>query len=159
MKSHYRFYCTLVAAKRILNKMINICTNAQGNITVLYFSLKFYLYALNNYASGVGDEAKQIITDYINDAHTYLLRWLHRADIGFGHKLGGKKGNKIKDEVKVCKYTNSLPKLFIIMTQYGTVHVQVYKQKHVTHRALRNLNITLVLGSCDTRNTLLVSDY
>lgn len=100
----------MVAAKRILNKMINVCTIAQGNITVLYFSLKFYLYALNNYAPGVGDEAKQIITDHISDAHTCLLGWLRRTDIGFGHKLGGKNGNKIKEEVKVCKYTNSLPK-------------------------------------------------
>ena len=70
---------------------------------MLYFALKFYLYALNNYASGVGDEAKQIITDYINDAQAYLRGWLHRPDIGFGHKLGGKNGNRIKEEVKVCK--------------------------------------------------------
>ena len=94
--------------------MINICTNAQENIKVLYFALKFYLYALNNYASGVGNEAKQIISDHINDAQAYLRGWLRRPDVGFGYKLGGKNGNKIKEEVKVCKYTNSY-KLFAIM--------------------------------------------
>ena len=91
--------------------MINICTSAQGNITVLYFSLKFYLYALSNYASGVGNEAKQIITDYIDDAQACLLGWLHRPEIDFGHKLGGKNGTKIKDEVKVCKYVHKFSKL------------------------------------------------
>ena len=85
--------------------MIKICSNAQENIKVLYFSLNFYLYAINAYASGLGDEAKQIITDYINDAEVYLLEWLHRPDIGFGHKLGG---NKIKDEIKVCYHANLL---------------------------------------------------
>ena len=88
--------------------MISICTSTQENITVLYFALKFYLYALNNYVSGVGDEAKQIISDYINDAQAYLVGWLHKPNIGFGYKLGGKNGNKIKDEVKVCKHTYSL---------------------------------------------------
>ena len=85
--------------------MIKICSIAQQNMGVLYFSLKFCLSALNAYASGLCDEAKQIITDYINDVKVCLLEWLHRPDIGFGHKLGG---NKIKDEVKVCEYTNIL---------------------------------------------------
>ena len=94
-----------MAAKCVLDKMIKICSIAQQNMGVLYFSLKFYLSALNAYASGLGYEAKQIITDYLNDFEVYSLRWLHRPDNGFGHKLGG---NKIKDEVKVCEYTNIL---------------------------------------------------
>ena len=88
--------------------MIKTCSNSQENIKVLYFSLKFYLYALNYYVSGMGNEAKRIITDCINDVKTYLLAWLHSPNIGFGHNLGGNSGNKIKDEVKVCEYTKSL---------------------------------------------------
>ena len=44
---------------------------------------------------------------------------------------------------------------------YGTAHVQVYKKMCVTHHALRNFEdiVTRMLGSCDMRNTLLVSDY
>ena len=42
---------------------------------------------------------------------------------------------------------------------YGTAHIQVYKQTHVTCHASRNLCVTRVFGSCDTRNTLLASDY
>ena len=80
--------------------MIKICSATQDNIKVLYVSLKFHLYALSYYTSGVGDEAKQIIADYTNDVRDCLLEWLHRADIGFGHKFGG---NKILDEIKVCK--------------------------------------------------------
>ena len=87
--------------------MIKTCSNSQENIRVLYFSLKFYLYALNYYVSGLEGEAEQIITNYINDVKAYLLGWLHRPDIGFGHKLGGNSGNKIKDEVKVCEYIDS----------------------------------------------------
>ena len=83
--------------------MIKICSSSQDNIRVVYFSLKLYLYALSYYTSGVGDEAKQIVTNYINDVQAYLVGWLCRHDIGFGNKFGGKNGNKIKDEVKVCK--------------------------------------------------------
>ena len=102
-KSHYRFYCTLIAAKRMLNKMIKICSNAQENFKVLHLSLKLYLYALSHYTSGVNGNAKQIIADYINDVKAYLEEWMHRPDISFGIRFGGKNGNKIKDEVKVCE--------------------------------------------------------
>ena len=100
--------------------MIKICTNERGNITVLYFSLKFYLYALNSYVSGVGDEAKRIITDYINDAHAYFVRWLYRTDIGFGRKLGIKNDKKIKDEVKVCKYHDPVAAYLYIIRYVST---------------------------------------
>lgn len=85
--------------------MINICSSAQESIEVLYFSLKLYLYALSAYVSGMGDETKQIIAEHIKDAQAYLVSWLHRPDIGFGRHFGGKNGNKIKDEIKVCEYT------------------------------------------------------
>ena len=101
----YRFYCTLIAAKRILNKMTSICSSGPENIEVLHFSLKLVLYALNAYASGVGDDAKQIIKEHILDVQAYLVNWLNRPEVEFGSHFGGKNGNKMKVEVKVCGYT------------------------------------------------------
>ena len=76
-------------------------------MNVLYFSLKLYLYALSYYTSGIGgDEARYMITSYINDVQVYLLGWLHNPDVNFGDYFGGKGGSKIKDEIKVHKYVS-----------------------------------------------------
>ena len=105
VKSYCRFYCTLVAAKCILDKMRKICSNTQEHISVLYFCLKLYLYALSYYTSGVGgDEARYAIANHINDVQVYLLGWLQKSDVSFGDYFGGKGGNKIKDEIKVRTY-------------------------------------------------------
>ena len=104
VKFYYRFYCIFIAAKSILSKMIKICSNAQENITVLYFSLKLYLYALSYYTSGMDDGAEQIIAECISKAKDYLIEWLHRPDIGYGANFGGNNSNKLKDEIKVCGF-------------------------------------------------------
>lgn len=84
--------------------MRKICSNTQENITVLFFCLKLYLYALSYYTSGIGgNEARYTITNYINDVQVYLLGWLHKPDVNFGDYFGGKGGTKIKDEIKVHK--------------------------------------------------------
>ena len=85
--------------------MTNICSSIPENIEVLYFSLKLYLYSLSAYASGVGNEAEPIIIEFIKDAQAYLVSWLAQPEVDFGSYFGGKNGSKIKDEIKVCKYT------------------------------------------------------
>ena len=46
-----------------------------------------------------------------------------------------------------------------VLIKYGTVHVQVYKKRVQFFVTRKILKITHMLGSYDTRNTLLVSDY
>ena len=103
---YYRFYCTLIAAKQILNKMMIICSNGQEDIKVLYSSLNLYLCALSTYASEVGSDAKQIISEHVTDLQAYLIGWLQRPDIGFGGSFGGKNDSKIRDEIKVCVHVH-----------------------------------------------------
>ena len=85
--------------------MIQICSNNQGEVTLLNLSSKLYLYALNAYASGVINEGKEIITEHITDLQVYHVQWLQRSDIGYEDHFGGKK-EKIKDEIKVCWYVH-----------------------------------------------------
>ena len=84
--------------------MTSICSSGPENIEVLYFSLKLVLYALNAYASGERDDAKQTIKEHILDVQASLVNWLNRPEVEFGSHFGGKSGNKMKVEVKVCGY-------------------------------------------------------
>ena len=79
-----------------------VCSNVKEDIKVLCLSLQLYLYALSHYISGVDNEAKQIITEYMDSVQTCLVEWLQRPDIGFGDHLDGKSNNKIREEFKVC---------------------------------------------------------
>jgi len=72
---------------------------------MLCSSLKLYLCVLSVYASGVDDdEAAQITIEYTTDMQACFESWLQNPDIGFGDYFGRKNDNKIKDEIKVCKY-------------------------------------------------------
>ena len=104
--SDCRFYCTMIAAKRILYKMTKICTNTQKDIKVLHLSIKLYLYTLSGYTSGTSNqETTNYITTWIRNIPTYLVVWLQRPDVDFGDQFGGKTDNKIKDEIKICEHT------------------------------------------------------
>ena len=98
---YYRFYCTLIAAKQILTKMIVICSNEEDDIKMLYSSINLYLYALNAYAAVAGSDANRIISDFMTDLQAFLIGWLQRPTIGFGDRFGGKSNKKIRDEIKV----------------------------------------------------------
>ena len=103
--SHYRFYCTLLAAKRILYKMTKICSNTQKEIKMLHLSIKLFLYTLSAYTSGGSNqETTNYITKWVRNVQTYLVEWLQRPDVDFGDQFGGKTGNKTKDEIKVCDH-------------------------------------------------------
>ena len=79
---------------------------------MLYSSLKLYLCTLSTYASEVGSDAKQIISEHVTDLQAYLIGWLQRPDIGFGVSFGGK-NDKIRDEIKVCAYIQMIKKFKI----------------------------------------------
>ena len=114
--SHYRFYCTLIAAQRILYKITKICANTQQEIKVLYLCIKLFLYTLSAYTSGASNqETTNYITIWIRNVQTYLVEWLQKPDVDFGDQFGGKTGNKTKDEIKVCDYINCISKDSIIM--------------------------------------------
>ena len=84
--------------------MIQICTNGQKDIEMLRLSIKLYLYTLSAYTSGTSKETTDFITEYLCNVETYLVTWLHKSDVDLGDHFGGKTGNKLKDEIKVCKY-------------------------------------------------------
>ena len=86
----------MVAAKRILVKLANICVNSPDNI---YWSIKLCLAALNAYISksdGLGDN----VSSYISDIQASFMAWFRSTE--FGEYFGGKGGKMIKQEIKVC---------------------------------------------------------
>ena len=92
-----RFYCTMVAAKRILIKLAKICaTNSPDSI---YWSIKLCLVALNSCTSksdGLGDN----VSNCIIDVQGSFMTWFQSTE--FGECFGGKGGKMIKSEIKVC---------------------------------------------------------
>ena len=103
-----------MAAKRILKKMIQICANGQKDIEMLCLSIKLYLYTLSAYTSGTVKQTAEIITTYLCNVETYLIAWLRKSDVDLGDHFGGKTGNKLKDEIKVCEYMISISRQFTL---------------------------------------------
>ena len=99
-----RFYCTMVAAKRILVKLPNICVNTPDKISLFYWSTKLCLVALSAYISK-SDGPGENVSSEITNVQTSFMAWFSSTE--FGDYFGGKYGKLIKDEIKVrfCTYT------------------------------------------------------
>ena len=101
----------------------------------------------------------------------FLFRWQTEQQLWQGFLLDSTSHRTFMTEKlsKEFKFQSQCKELLSVLTfgtknpqdvdTYGTAHVQVYKQTHVTHHASRNFKITCVLGLCDMRNILLTSDY
>ena len=86
----------MVAAKRILVKLANICVNSPDNI---YWSITLCLVALNAYIS-MSDDLGDNVSSYITEVQVSFTAWFGSTE--FGEHFGGKGGKMIKNEIKVC---------------------------------------------------------
>ena len=91
----------MIAVKRILDKLVNVCGTAPDDIAVICLTVELYLCALSGFYNSAekpsGDSAKQRVTDVL----IFLILWLQRPEVGLGETFGGENANKIKDELKV----------------------------------------------------------
>ena len=91
----------MVAAKRILARLVIICENSSDHLTLLYRSIKFCLIALNVHVSKPDDHT-EIVFSYVTEVKAYFMEWFRNPSIGFEDYFGGKSGKMIKKEIKVC---------------------------------------------------------
>ena len=88
----------MVAAKRILVKLANICVNTPDNISLFYWSIKLYLVALSAYISK-SDGPGENVSSEITNVQTSFMAWFSSTE--FRDYFGGKDGKMIKNEIKV----------------------------------------------------------
>ena len=89
----------MVAAKRTLNNLANIYNNSPNHIAALHWAIKLYFVALSAYMTS---ERGENVSSYINDAQTTFIAWFKNPSTGFEDYFGGKNGDNIKNEIKVC---------------------------------------------------------
>lgn len=94
----------MVAAKRILVKLANICTNNSDHIAVFYSTIKLYLVALSANISESTEQAENNVSKYMDDVYQLFKEWFEKPSAGFEDFFGGKNGKKIKNEIKVYYY-------------------------------------------------------
>ena len=90
----------MVAAKRILVNLTNVCVNNPDDIAVLNWTIKLYLVSLSVYITESDGHAE--LSSHITNIQEPFVTWFGKPSTGFEDYFGGKNGKRIKNEIKVC---------------------------------------------------------
>lgn len=89
----------MVAAKRTLDNLAKNCVSHPDHIAALYWGIKLCFVALSGY---ITSETEKTVSTYITDVQKTFIAWFKNPSTGFEDYFGGKNGNNIKNEIKVC---------------------------------------------------------
>ena len=88
----------MIATKKMLDKVAEICFNSSEDMATFYSILKLFLFTLNSFARQLSNGQAENISGYITHAQYCITKWIQKF---YEECFGGKNGDKIKNEIEV----------------------------------------------------------